>query len=421
MFTDIIGSTSIADKLGDIEARIMIKEQSDIMLPIIDKHDGVFVKSIGDGTMSYFVSAQSALRAAVEIQQGVARYNKDEAPKIPLRIRIGLHTGECLVEQNDIAGDVVNVSSRFEALASEAEVCFSGDTYNALEDKNEIQCVYCKDVPIKGKKGMFRLYKAAGTVGGTVYPTLIIQKDTMQPKQVPLDKMKILIGRSSDCDIVLDKPYVSRNHAEIFKENCEYIIEDSESLSGLMINGQNKERHTLINGDVIEIGEVTITFVYPSGPSGRDEQTVMVQQRTAESDGVSDTMPIHLLPRYKLACLSPGGEINEYEIPGDGLVIGRGAECNIQLHDKLVSLRHAIVFCGKDVVLIQDLGSTNGTYVNGRDIEKNVVLPLSQKQQVKIGPYMIVAVDIDENIGLSTFNETKSSILRRLKGILKPY
>jgi pSer/pThr/pTyr-binding forkhead associated (FHA) protein len=131
-------------------------------------------------------------------------------------------------------------------------------------------------------------------------------------------------------------------------------------------------------------------------------------------------MPIHLLPRYKLACLSPGGEIDEYEIPGDGLVIGRGAESAVQLQDKLVSLRHAIVFCGKDGVLIQDLGSTNGTYVNGRGIEKNVVLPLSQKQPVKIGPYQFITADIDENVSLSSFNETKSSIFRRLKEILRP-
>lgn len=160
MFTDLKGSTTIAENEGDLVSRMVVKHQSDIILPAIKENNGIFVKSIGDGTLSYFENALDAVRAAVRIQKGMDALNMSKVFKFPVFMRIGMHSGKCVVEENDIAGDVVNTASRFESAADTGGILLSEDTYNALSDKSEIYCRFVKQVTLKGKKEPFNAYKA---------------------------------------------------------------------------------------------------------------------------------------------------------------------------------------------------------------------------------------------------------------------
>jgi class 3 adenylate cyclase len=160
VFTDLKGSTTIAETEGDLVSRMLIKHQNDILLPAIKENNGVFIKSIGDGTLSYFEQAQDAVRAAVRIQKGMDALNMAKKFKTTVLMRIGMHTGKCIVEQSDIAGDVVNTASRFESAATPGDIYMSEDTYNALSDKSEIYCRFVKQVTLKGKKDAYNAYKA---------------------------------------------------------------------------------------------------------------------------------------------------------------------------------------------------------------------------------------------------------------------
>lgn len=160
MFTDLKGSTAIAETEGDIVSRMLIKQETEIIKPAIASNNGVFVKSIGDGTLSYFENALDALRAAAHIQKGMDELNMSKKFKFPVLMRIGMHTGSCVVEKNDVYGDVVNTASRFESAADPGGILMSEDTYNALSDKAEIYCRFVKQVVLKGKKEPFNAYKA---------------------------------------------------------------------------------------------------------------------------------------------------------------------------------------------------------------------------------------------------------------------
>lgn len=160
MFTDLKGSTSIAEKEGDIVSRMLIKAQSDILLPAIRENKGVFVKSIGDGSLSYFENALDAVRAAARIQKEMDALNLSKKFKFPVLMRIGMHSGKCVVEEKDIYGDVVNTASRFESSADAGGILMSEDTYNALSDKSEIYCRFVKQVTLKGKQEPYNAYKA---------------------------------------------------------------------------------------------------------------------------------------------------------------------------------------------------------------------------------------------------------------------
>jgi len=159
MFTDLKGSTSITDISGDLAGRTLIKHHNDIVLPII-KEKGVLVKTMGDGTMSYFESAQDAVRAACKIQLGIDNFNLQKKLPAPILIRVGMHTGKGIVEKDDIFGDVVNVASRFESSANPGEIYLSEETYDSLTDKSETYCRFVKSATLKGKKDPFNIYKA---------------------------------------------------------------------------------------------------------------------------------------------------------------------------------------------------------------------------------------------------------------------
>ena len=159
MFTDLKGSTAIAEKYGDLTSRQVIQRHNDILMPAVKECNGTLVKSIGDGTLSHFENALDALRAAVRIQKGIDGLNQTGKFPMPVLMRIGLHTGKCIIEKNDIFGDVVNTASRFESSANPGEILFSEDTYNALADKAEIYCRFDRKVSLKGKAEPFSAYK----------------------------------------------------------------------------------------------------------------------------------------------------------------------------------------------------------------------------------------------------------------------
>lgn len=178
MFTDLKGSTAIAEMQGDLVSRTLIKEQNAFLLPAIEDNHGVFIKSIGDGTLSRFEHAQDAVRAAVRIQQGMDRLNMSGMFKTPVLMRVGIHTGECILEKDDIFGDTVNTASRFESSAGAGEIYLSEDTYNAMTDKAEIYCRFVKKVELKGKKEPYSAYKA-------FWNPLEVEEDKLQGQAQP--------------------------------------------------------------------------------------------------------------------------------------------------------------------------------------------------------------------------------------------
>ena len=158
MFTDLKGSTAIAETSGDIAVRAMLKRYHDLCAEAIKANGGTLVKTIGDGSLSHFTDALAGCRAAAAIQRGMEQINISKQYKSLLLARIGLHTGECILEKNDVFGDVVNTASRFESSAPPGEILISEDTYNALSDKTEFYARFDRDVALKGKSMPFKAY-----------------------------------------------------------------------------------------------------------------------------------------------------------------------------------------------------------------------------------------------------------------------
>lgn len=159
MFTDLKDSTHLAESLGDMQTRELINTHNSILFPLIDANHGNLVKTMGDGTMSYFENPDDAVRTAAAFQRALSQHNKQKSVQVPIKVRIGINTGTGIVEETDIYGDVVNVAARFEAQANAGEIYMSESTFDGIENKGEFYCRYIKDVSLKGKSEQFKVFK----------------------------------------------------------------------------------------------------------------------------------------------------------------------------------------------------------------------------------------------------------------------
>ncbi len=134
MFTDLVGFTKLGQRDEEEALRLRTEHQS-IVRPLLAPHGGREVKTLGDGFLIEFPSAVESVRCAVEIQEAVARRNALPTSRERIVLRIGIHVGDVVGEENDIVGDAVNVASRIEPLAEPGGICVSGPVFDQVRNK----------------------------------------------------------------------------------------------------------------------------------------------------------------------------------------------------------------------------------------------------------------------------------------------
>ncbi|HYV93393.1 MAG TPA: adenylate/guanylate cyclase domain-containing protein [Chitinophagales bacterium] len=153
MFTDIVGYTALmqqdeqlAKELRDRHRLVLQKE--------IPEHRGKILQYYGDGTLSVFDSALDAVQCSIAIQKQL-----QVAPSIP--IRIGIHTGDIVYEENDIYGDGVNVSSRIQSLSVPGGVLISEKVYDDIKNHPEIITIPMGSFELKNVKKPVEVFALA--------------------------------------------------------------------------------------------------------------------------------------------------------------------------------------------------------------------------------------------------------------------
>ena len=131
MFTDIVGYTALMGNDEKNAFEILNKNRL-IQKPIIEKFNGRWIKELGDGVLSSFNTVSDAMNAAIHITEA-CNAAKD------FQLRIGIHEGEIIIEDNDIFGDAVNIASRIQTLGIPGSVLFSKKVKDELINKSEFQ------------------------------------------------------------------------------------------------------------------------------------------------------------------------------------------------------------------------------------------------------------------------------------------
>lgn len=174
-------------------------------------------------------------------------------------------------------------------------------------------------------------------------------------RELTLEGETLILGRSEDCDIVVDEGVVSRRHAELRHDRNGWQISDSGSLNGLTIDGRKVETHSLRDGDIINITS-TVKLLYTESAPAR-----------AEPSGETQAQMLPLRDQAQIT-------------------IGRAANNDIHIDHPAVSRHHARITRRGDSYVIEDLGSSNGTFVNGEPIAAGVQHSLNRGDSIRIGP-----------------------------------
>ena len=127
MFTDIEGSTRLWEEYPEAMRRVLARH--DLLLhEAVDSNGGRVIKSTGDGIHAVFDAPLNALLAAVAAQQALSAQAWEEIQPLPLRVRMGLHTGEAELRSDDYFGTTLNRGARLMAVGHGGQVLLSGAT-----------------------------------------------------------------------------------------------------------------------------------------------------------------------------------------------------------------------------------------------------------------------------------------------------
>lgn len=159
LFTDICGYTEYTEKRGDLSARAMLQKHNDIVFPVIEKHDGVVIKTLGDAVMATFSTPLAAVKAASDIQNGLYQHNFKVEVGDRIRVKIGVNTGDALMDGGDVFGDAVNVAARIQSKAKEDQILVSKRVYEEVCGSEEVLCRLHEKVQVKGKAEPLQLYR----------------------------------------------------------------------------------------------------------------------------------------------------------------------------------------------------------------------------------------------------------------------
>jgi adenylate cyclase len=154
MFTDMVGYTALLQE-DERRARESRSRQRAILEESIPRHGGRILEVHGDGTLSVFPSAVQAVLSAVEIQRKLT-----EEPRVPLRI--GIHSGDVIHDEDGVFGDGVNVASRIQSLASPGGVLISAKVFDEVKNQPEISTRSLGEFDLKNVKLPMGVYAVLG-------------------------------------------------------------------------------------------------------------------------------------------------------------------------------------------------------------------------------------------------------------------
>lgn len=166
------------------------------------------------------------------------------------------------------------------------------------------------------------------------------------------------VGRASDCDCVVDNPNVSGHHCRLLETPEGFVLEDLGSTNGTFVNGVPVTSPVRVTkGDRIVMG-LDVPFPWPADAAD-------LRDRESESGKHQVNLTV--------------------SFPSRSLVLGRDPACDHVLNHPLISRRHARLLRSGDGFLLEDLGSTNGVFMNGQRVQQSARVHVGD--EITLGSY----------------------------------
>ena len=249
VFTDLFGSTSVFEALGNAKATQAVTQVTTWIAKVIEGHGGRVVKMLGDGVLALFDNNPSAVNAVVELQRKHQKRMTHIAPSNRMPIRIGVASGAVEIVAGDCYGDAVNVAARLSDLAGPGQIWTNGAALKAVNEAEGVRFRVLGPISIRGRAEPCTVYQVdweddapsalltmqsdlvplfdpaqVDTLGGQIELIWLNERMTFKSFELPIH-----IGRLRRAEFVVDDPRVSRTHARIDWRNGSMMLVDLSS------------------------------------------------------------------------------------------------------------------------------------------------------------------------------------------------
>jgi len=151
MFTDIVGYTALMGK-DEHKAFTLLNKNRQLQKSFIEAFNGRWIKELGDGVMASFNTVSDAVHAAIKIQEACKEAND-------FQLRIGIHQGEVVFENDDVFGDAVNIAARIQAAANPGCIFISETVNHNISNKKDIKTQFIREEVLKNVSLPVKMYQ----------------------------------------------------------------------------------------------------------------------------------------------------------------------------------------------------------------------------------------------------------------------
>jgi hypothetical protein len=238
VFADIAGSTRIYEKVGDEAAKALVLETERVIAGTISRLGGHVQDIAGDEVMFRFEDIDHAVSCACEIQHTVGSISAGKS--LNIAVRIGLHYGPAIVEDDRIFGDTVNTAARMAEIAQAGQIITTAEAVRGLSATLKGMVRRFDEVRVKGKHqelvvyevlwrhtGITKISRTTGAVEAP-QPTLTLQHRDRCYQIHPWQGV-FTIGREDGNDLVVAAAPVSRKHATIDFARGRFVFTDTST------------------------------------------------------------------------------------------------------------------------------------------------------------------------------------------------
>lgn len=255
VFADLVGSTSLFERLGDETASHFLTQLMAKISQLFEQHRGRVVKALGDGLFVVFEKQDDALAACVGIQKHLL-----EKPIHPgedmaaVQMQIGIDCGEVVEIEGDCFGDTVNSAARLADLAGAAQILTTENVWATLMPVQKASLRSMGPMYLRGRLEASHVYRVEWQAGRDEDATMAgrsmfaaAQRGYLEldyaGKVLRVDPLsgKLAIGRAVDAALAVNDPRVSRTHATLQWRGNHFVLTDTSSFGTWVYFGNQAE------------------------------------------------------------------------------------------------------------------------------------------------------------------------------------
>lgn len=265
LFADVVGSSRLFEKLGDVAARDKIAVCVNSMRSATEQHGGTVVKTMGDEILGIFSDCDDALDAATQMQTSISSNRQLEVKGQPIAIRIGCHYGPVVLESRDVFGAAVHTANRMTSQAKASQIIITDAIHDRLSPDWRTMCRQVDVAVPRGQHGEVTMFEVLWERGDTtsMLPNIACITEGHRPFRIRLhyqgtelvlddrERTAATLGRGQENDLVVRGNLVSRLHARIEAGKNRFMLVD-QSTNGSFVQPSDGE-HAFVRRDAVAL------------------------------------------------------------------------------------------------------------------------------------------------------------------------